>query len=279
MPATLNMPGAFRVPDVSQVSSNQCLFFFFLLLFKQHIPRSRAAFSISLANTTTLTCRQADVDSFHDAHFSNAAVALFGAQFLAPDSARDDDACGHEDHGGGDEEEQEEGYYDDDGLGYYPDGVKRTLTDEQIAIFRHSEIEALRRARDRAEKATKAESGSAPTPQVLEAGGRAEEIEAGKEEEEQEEGELGGEEAGSEDGELETERPTAAELKRRKRRRARQAKRDRKKFCPEPREDLRKRTWDKVEAGMDSLDYDGLEPAPDVAPNHAAQRRRISYDD
>ncbi|OCK83850.1 hypothetical protein K432DRAFT_401690 [Lepidopterella palustris CBS 459.81] len=32
---------------------------------------------------------------------------------------------------------------DDDGLGYYPDGMKRTLTDEQIAIFRHSEIRAI----------------------------------------------------------------------------------------------------------------------------------------
>ncbi|KAJ5664627.1 hypothetical protein N7462_011440 [Penicillium macrosclerotiorum] len=36
---------------------------------------------------------------------------------------------------------------DDDGLGYYPDGVKRTLTDEQIRIFRHSEIHALLRAK------------------------------------------------------------------------------------------------------------------------------------
>ncbi|KAL2831803.1 hypothetical protein BDW59DRAFT_125346 [Aspergillus cavernicola] len=36
---------------------------------------------------------------------------------------------------------------DDDGLGYYPDGVKRTLTDEQVRIFRHSEIHALLRER------------------------------------------------------------------------------------------------------------------------------------
>ncbi|OGM50860.1 hypothetical protein ABOM_000429 [Aspergillus bombycis] len=36
---------------------------------------------------------------------------------------------------------------DDDGLGYYPDGVKRTLTDEQIKIFRHSEIHSLIRER------------------------------------------------------------------------------------------------------------------------------------
>lgn len=35
--------------------------------------------------------------------------------------------------------------YDD--LGYYPDGAKRTLTDEQIAIFRHSEIESILRKR------------------------------------------------------------------------------------------------------------------------------------
>ncbi|KAF2436497.1 hypothetical protein EJ08DRAFT_674392 [Tothia fuscella] len=37
-------------------------------------------------------------------------------------------------------------YYEeeeDDGLGYYPDGNKRTLTDEQVAIFRHSEIERM----------------------------------------------------------------------------------------------------------------------------------------
>ena len=38
-------------------------------------------------------------------------------------------------------------YDDDDGLGYYSDGVKRTLTDEQVAMFRHSEIQALLRER------------------------------------------------------------------------------------------------------------------------------------
>lgn len=30
-----------------------------------------------------------------------------------------------------------------DDLGYYPDGVKRTLTDEQIMMFRHSEVHRL----------------------------------------------------------------------------------------------------------------------------------------
>ena len=36
---------------------------------------------------------------------------------------------------------------EEDDLGYYPDGAKRTLTDEQIAIFRHSEIHLLLRER------------------------------------------------------------------------------------------------------------------------------------
>ena len=36
---------------------------------------------------------------------------------------------------------------DDDGLGWYEDGVKRTLTDEQIEMFRHTEIEQLMRKR------------------------------------------------------------------------------------------------------------------------------------
>lgn len=36
---------------------------------------------------------------------------------------------------------------DDDSLGYYHDGVKRTLTDEQVAMFRHSEVYAILRAR------------------------------------------------------------------------------------------------------------------------------------
>ncbi|KAK6398289.1 hypothetical protein LTR65_003369 [Meristemomyces frigidus] len=36
---------------------------------------------------------------------------------------------------------------DEEELGYYEDGTKRTLTDEQIAMFRHSEIQELLRER------------------------------------------------------------------------------------------------------------------------------------
>ena len=42
---------------------------------------------------------------------------------------------------------EDAGGEDVDGLGYYPDGVKRTLTDEQIAMFRHSEIYSILRER------------------------------------------------------------------------------------------------------------------------------------
>jgi hypothetical protein len=40
-------------------------------------------------------------------------------------------------------DEQEVAYWEQDDLGYYPDGVKRTLTDSQIAMFRFSEIQEL----------------------------------------------------------------------------------------------------------------------------------------
>lgn len=50
-------------------------------------------------------------------------------------------------HGSSHEDAEEYYEEEDDGLGYYPDGTKRTLTDEQIAMFRHSEIQAILRKR------------------------------------------------------------------------------------------------------------------------------------
>jgi len=41
--------------------------------------------------------------------------------------------------------------------------------------------------------------------------------------------------------------------------------------------DLRKRTWDKVETGLEGLDYDEGDSASQ--PAHTAQRRKITYDD
>ena len=47
------------------------------------------------------------------------------------------------------EDEKDYDYGEEDHLGYYPDGVKRTLTDEQIAMFRHTEIQMLLKERRR----------------------------------------------------------------------------------------------------------------------------------
>jgi len=67
------------------------------------------------------TVTEDDLERFHQSHFTHAPLP---AAFM-PDHQL--------------EELDEE----DDGLGYYPDGVKRTLTNEQIVMFRHSEIQAL----------------------------------------------------------------------------------------------------------------------------------------
>ncbi|XDG08494.1 hypothetical protein ABKA04_008109 [Annulohypoxylon sp. FPYF3050] len=224
---------------------------------------------------------QAEIESFHEAHFSSSATELFGFQFFRPENAQNEDQY---------YEEYEEYYEEeeDDDLGYYPDGVKRTLTDEQIAIFRHSELESLRRVEAKATKlkqqsaellqAAKDEDASAlheesttASPPVV-PGGNFEDLEAKKEEEAQD---------GSEDGEIEAEAPqmTKAEARRLKKQRAKRKKQQERKFNPEKKPDLRKRTWDVVEAGMDSLDYDELDAGRNAASTPAAQRRRISYDD
>lgn len=75
--------------------------------------------------------RQEDLQNFQANHF-------FGA-ITSPAGAAQSDLV----------EKVEESYYEEEDLGYYKDGTKRTLTDEQIEIFRHSEIHALLRERER----------------------------------------------------------------------------------------------------------------------------------
>lgn len=43
----------------------------------------------------------------------------------------------------------------DDELGYYDDGVKRTLTDEQIAVFRRKELWQMKHEQEEEQKATR----------------------------------------------------------------------------------------------------------------------------
>ncbi|KAI4206762.1 MAG: hypothetical protein LQ349_009903 [Xanthoria aureola] len=60
--------------------------------------------------------------------------------------------------------ENEPEIIEEDDLGYYPDGVKRTLTDEQIAMFRHSEIYALQRKRQLRKENQETEDGLSEPP-------------------------------------------------------------------------------------------------------------------
>ncbi|PYH97788.1 hypothetical protein BO71DRAFT_406589 [Aspergillus ellipticus CBS 707.79] len=72
---------------------------------------------------------------------------------------------------------EEKEYYEEEDLGYYPDGVRRTLTDEQIRIFRHSEIHALLREkqlREEAEAEAEAEAREEMEQQRLVAAVRSE---------------------------------------------------------------------------------------------------------
>ncbi|CAI6280832.1 unnamed protein product [Periconia digitata] len=93
-----------------------------------------------------------DLHDFHANHFPHASLPelnLYGTE-QAPDNKT-------ENYG-----------YEDDGLGYYEDGVKRTLTDEQIAMFRHTEIQTiLRERRRRLEDGESLESITAPFPQPV----------------------------------------------------------------------------------------------------------------
>jgi len=186
----------------------------------------------------------------------------------------------------------EEEYYEeseDDGLGYYNDGVKRTLTDEQIAIFRHSEIQALLRERRHAEEA----KGDKATPLFM-----SEEVLAAeavvaplsstaKEELKNRDLHETLVDATSTSTSTPTPPPEAQASKCTKANKRRAANKKTKKaqearergwFKSNVKPDLRKRTWDKVDSGMESLDYDD-ESSAVPGSNPAPQRRRISYDD
>ncbi|KAI0126487.1 hypothetical protein BJ170DRAFT_684075 [Xylariales sp. AK1849] len=221
---------------------------------------------------------QAEIDAFHREHFSSAAIEVFASDFLQPETQLV--------HG---EDQYYEEYYEeyeeeDDSLGYYPDGVKRTLTDEQIAIFRHSELEALRRAEEKKPTKTSKASPAVVKSETVE---RPEIRETPELEDGEEEGEL--------DSDTRRTEPSKSGSKKKKRKKSKKRKSnltatqvqdaqelqrgDPGWFKKTIKPDLRKRTWDIVEAGMDSLDYDGLEATGDTGSGSAAQRRKISYDD
>jgi hypothetical protein len=203
---------------------------------------------------------------FFDAHFSEAAVGNFASRFLnSTDVSAHDAGASHAVDGAAADDEywfDDEQCYEeeDDGLGYYPDGVKRTLTDEQIAMFRHSEMQALRRVKDReAEAWTGSPSASEETKVKVE---DTAPVGAG----------IGTNDLS--DGEIPQQSPIAGAPAKKKKKKRRP---NRNRNNPEQ-IDLRKRTWDVVEIGLGSLEYDEEDDANSSAKN-PAQRRRISYDE
>ena len=194
---------------------------------------------------------QADLLAFHASHFSVSATEHSTKNHLADQVELT-----------AQQPEEEEGEYEeDDGLGYYPDGVKRTLTDEQIAIFRHSEIQALLRKRRHATEANSFLALSAESKEAAEEG-------------ECEEGEIA--------EELDSEKTTKVETMKANNKKERKAQVAKQKgwFRQSVKPDLRKRTWDVVEKGVGVLDYDeGDELGVGSEQRRNVQRRRISYDD
>jgi hypothetical protein len=230
---------------------------------------SGVSYSIYLFSTL-LTGPQEELASFHASHFSSISTSHFSEHFLGP---------------------VEEVYAEeeDDGLGYYADGVKRTLTDEQIAIFRHSEIQTLLRERRHAREAKEHEDsqqvytpGAEETEPIVEepvnptAEGTDNSMQPPKPQ--MEEGELA-------DGELEDDSGTAdmpppSASKRPLSKKAKKLLKAKEKgfFKKNIKPDLRKRTWDKVDTGLESLDYEEGVDSNTAIPR-PSQRRRISYDD
>jgi hypothetical protein len=92
---------------------------------RQHYP-PWPVFTINMISESEI----ARLKAFHASHFPNQPI---------PD-IRSTQQASYVEQPQADAETQAE--YDD-GLGYYEDGVKRTLTDEQIKMFRHSEIQRL----------------------------------------------------------------------------------------------------------------------------------------
>ncbi|PHH70343.1 hypothetical protein CDD80_6068 [Ophiocordyceps camponoti-rufipedis] len=152
---------------------------------------------------------QDDLTDFLQSHFAAEAVFHFGQTFRNPSVFTQAQASGCQ-----------LGETVEDDLGYYDDGVKRTLTDEQIDLFRRSELREMLLKQRKAVSDRSTKSAAA---------GAAEE----------------GPDAAS----------SSASGVKRKRKKKRKNKNGAPKPRYEPKPDLRKRTWDVVDKGLDSLDY------------------------
>jgi hypothetical protein len=144
------------------------------------------------------------------------------------------------------------------------------LTDEQIAMFRHSEIQALLR-----EKRHLEESGPKNTGHYSLDANDNEDGEV-EEEERAPTGWTSPEHSPRRPG-SEALQPKSGRTKAKRNKRKSQRSRNNN-VKPEPKPDLRKRTWDKVDQGLDSLHY-GEADSGTATARGGMKRRKISYDD
>lgn len=82
-----------------------------------------------------------DLINFHLSHFQGTYP--LGMERLDVKPTDNSETELSENHNNDNSSEHDEEY--DDGLGYYPDGTKRTLTDEQIAFLRASELRQIQK--------------------------------------------------------------------------------------------------------------------------------------
>jgi len=221
--------------------------------------------------------------AFHENHFSYFATDHFVSHFLRPEFATAVKYSTNQyDTNENDSDAVDDEYYDeeeDDGLGYYPDGVKRTLTDEQIAIFRHSELEALRRAKEREQEQQRAAAAASSARNQPNDNDHDDDYE---EDSLLSEGALSAlptpplqpVSAAASVSTSSTSNKKNNNNKKRKRGKQHNDGNDDGEVI-----DLRKRTWDVVDKGLETLDYGSEEDAAQQAETGAYQRRRISYDD
>lgn len=155
---------------------------------------------------------QDELFAFYQAHFSDDAVAHFGGDFLNV-KFKDE------------EQEPFDEEWDEDDLGYYEDGVKRTLTDEQIEIFRHSELQMLRRQQEKDSLKRKSNSDSSSETAIKHPEGSSDLQESSL--------------------------PSSFRSNKKRKKKGASTRQN-----AEPKPDLRKRTWDVVDKGLDTLDYD-----------------------
>ncbi|KAL5345745.1 hypothetical protein ACLOAV_009499 [Pseudogymnoascus australis] len=197
-------------------------------------PASSPVGTVPLVSTVELA-------DFYTKHFSGHSKDHFATTFLAEGLAEEED----------------------DNLGYYEDGVKRTLTDEQITMFRHTEIETLLREKRRSDeaKADKEDRALDMERDIIEGPGSQGTP-------------LSGTQTSnvpvipSEAGQSPQTKSSTEDKKKKKSH-----------FKRNIKPDLRKRTWDRVDHGLETLDYEEDVARPSPKRNAGPQRRTISYDD